>query len=114
MRNNGTKFRQLATQKPRIVQRLFETYGFKTIILSDTDTVWLRDPSGGHVQLESSPESVNGSRCSLQMTWLSVDLQALACRVHREASPGRCAHFDGLCVTRGGHVHGACMMPVSE
>lgn len=46
MRNNGTKFRLLATQKPRIVRRLFETYGFETIILSDTDTVWLRHPQG--------------------------------------------------------------------
>ena len=46
MRNDGTKFRLLATQKPRIVKRLFENYGFKTIILSDTDTVWLRDPTG--------------------------------------------------------------------
>jgi Nucleotide-diphospho-sugar transferase len=46
MRNDGTKFRQLATQKPRIVKRLFKNYGFETIILSDTDTVWLRDPTG--------------------------------------------------------------------
>jgi Nucleotide-diphospho-sugar transferase len=46
MRNDGTKFRLLATQKPRIVKRLFENYGFNTIILSDTDTVWLRDPTG--------------------------------------------------------------------
>jgi Nucleotide-diphospho-sugar transferase len=49
MRNNGTKFRQLATQKPRIVNRLFQTYGFETIILSDTDTVWLRDPTGARL-----------------------------------------------------------------
>ena len=46
LRNNGTKFRQLAGQKPRIVQRLFQTYGFQTIVLADTDTVWLRHPDG--------------------------------------------------------------------
>ncbi len=30
--------------KPKMVLRLFEQLGFQTIILADTDTVWLRDP----------------------------------------------------------------------
>ena len=36
---------QMGSEKPKMVLRLFQEFGFQTIILADTDTVWLRDPT---------------------------------------------------------------------
>jgi hypothetical protein len=44
-RGNTTKFRKMGSQKGRIVRHVMEQYGYDTVILSDVDTVWLRDPS---------------------------------------------------------------------
>jgi hypothetical protein len=45
-RENMTIFRQMGAIKPAIVLWLFERYALSTVVLSDTDTVWLRDPAG--------------------------------------------------------------------
>ena len=45
-RGNVTKFRAMGSLKPKIVLRLFKEFGFQTVILSDTDVVWLRNPNG--------------------------------------------------------------------
>ena len=37
--------------KPKMVLRLFEQLGFQTIVLADTDTVWLRDPESTNAVL---------------------------------------------------------------
>jgi hypothetical protein len=39
-------FRKMGAMKPAIVLRFFEQFYLTTVVLSDTDTVWLRDPSG--------------------------------------------------------------------
>lgn len=39
-------FRKMGAMKPAIVLRFFEQFNLTTVVLSDTDTVWLRDPSG--------------------------------------------------------------------
>ena len=44
-RDSESKFRQMGALKPKMVLRLFEQLGFQTIVLADTDTVWLRDPA---------------------------------------------------------------------
>lgn len=44
-RGSASKFRLMGSLKPKMVLRLFEDYGFQTIVLADTDTVWLREPS---------------------------------------------------------------------
>ena len=41
--------------KPKMVLRLFEQLGFETIVLADTDTVWLRDPESAHPFAAASP-----------------------------------------------------------
>ena len=43
-RDSESKFRQMGALKPKMVLRIFEQLGFQTIVLADTDTVWLRDP----------------------------------------------------------------------
>ena len=44
-RGSESKFRLMGSLKPKMVLRLFEEFKFQTIILADTDTAWLRDPS---------------------------------------------------------------------
>jgi Nucleotide-diphospho-sugar transferase len=39
------RFRQMGSNKPLIVQQLLEARGAGVVVLSDVDTVWLRDPS---------------------------------------------------------------------
>ncbi len=39
-------FRKMGAIKPAIVLQFFERFNLSTIVLSDTDTVWLRDPVG--------------------------------------------------------------------
>ena len=40
-------FRKMGAIKPELVLRYMQQYRIMTISLSDTDTVWLRDPKGG-------------------------------------------------------------------
>ena len=44
-RGSESKFRLMGSLKPKMVLRLFKDFKFQTIILADTDTAWLRDPS---------------------------------------------------------------------
>lgn len=44
-RSDFSAFRKMGSNKPLIVQRLLELHNFATIILSDVDTVWMRDPA---------------------------------------------------------------------
>jgi len=39
-------FRKMGAIKPALVLHYMQQYGLSTISLSDTDTVWLRDPTG--------------------------------------------------------------------
>jgi len=38
------KFRKMGSNKPLIVLKLLEQHGMGTVIMSDVDTVWLRNP----------------------------------------------------------------------
>jgi hypothetical protein len=44
-RADFSKFRQMGSNKPLIVLRLLEKHALGTVILSDVDTVWMRNPS---------------------------------------------------------------------
>ena len=43
-RADFSKFRKMGSNKPLIVLRLLERHAFDTVIISDVDTAWLRDP----------------------------------------------------------------------
>ncbi len=51
IRHNFKNFRKMGSQKPRLVLELFEQFGFSQVILSDTDTAWLRDPERAQTPL---------------------------------------------------------------
>jgi Nucleotide-diphospho-sugar transferase len=44
-RADFSKFRKMGSNKPLIVLRLLERHGLETVIISDVDTAWMRDPS---------------------------------------------------------------------
>ena len=44
-RADFSKFRKMGSNKPLIVMRLLEQHKLATVIISDVDTVWMRDPS---------------------------------------------------------------------
>lgn len=48
-----TTFRKMGAMKPAIVLRFLERFQLSTIVLSDTDTVWLRDPQGANPMVDS-------------------------------------------------------------
>ena len=56
-RDSESKFRQMGALKPKMVLRLFEQLGFQTLVLADTDTVWLRDPESKDNLLCAMPET---------------------------------------------------------
>ena len=45
-RGNTSRFRTMGSMKPKMVLRMLEEFKFETVVLSDTDVVWLRDPTG--------------------------------------------------------------------
>ena len=44
-RADFSKFRKMGSNKPLIVLKLLQEHHFDTVIISDVDTVWMRDPS---------------------------------------------------------------------
>jgi len=58
--------------KPKMVLRLFEQLGFQTIVLADTDTVWLRDP-------ESMPRMLPGRAHCHSNVWMWPKIVPDAC-----------------------------------
>lgn len=45
-RDDMKTFRKMGAMKPDIVLQFFEQFNLSTIVLSDTDNVWLRDSAG--------------------------------------------------------------------
>jgi len=62
-RGNTSRFRTMGSLKPKMVLRMLEEFQFQTVVLSDTDVVWLRDPSGASYTLKCDgslkPKSCN-------------------------------------------------------
>jgi len=53
----------MGSEKPRIVLRLFQEYGFQTIVLADTDSVWLREPSP-YIAMHPTADMMISTDCS--------------------------------------------------
>ena len=54
-RGNTSRFRTMGSMKPKMVLRMLVEFKFQTVVLSDTDVVWLRDPTGGTLNPEPTP-----------------------------------------------------------
>ena len=74
---------QMGSEKPRIVLELFETFNFETIVLADTDTVWLRDPTD---YIASIPEAD---------MMISTDCASHEAELHQTTGVPRCGHIPG-------------------
>ena len=81
-RGNKSSFRLMGSLKPKMVLRLLEEFRFQTVVLTDTDVVWLRDPTGepnsAHARTRRGAEALKPN-ISNPKTW---DYQPRACCAH--------------------------------
>lgn len=73
----------MGSEKPRMVLRLFEKYGFETVVLADTDTVWLRDPTS-YIATHPTADVM-----------ISTDCASPAAELHQTLGVSRCGHLEG-------------------
>lgn len=73
----------MGSEKPKAVLRLFKEIGVQTVVLTDTDTIWLRDPFpffGQHPQADM---------------FVTTDCLSHEVEVHNILHTPRCGHVEG-------------------
>ena len=88
-RADFSKFRKMGSNKPLIVLRLLERHAFDTVIISDVDTAWLRDP-GEFVLRHPTADVLISTDCLSHWLEAQHDPQA----AHRTYFH-RCGHLPG-------------------
>ena len=88
-RGDFSKFRQMGSNKPLIAAQLLQRPSVSTVILSDVDTVWLRDPSEFLFQHPDADVMISTDCLS---AWLEAQHEPGAL-THKQLH--RCGHLPG-------------------
>lgn len=79
----------MGSEKPRMVLRLFEEYGFQTVVLADTDTVWLREPAA-YIATHPTADMM-----------ISTDCASHEAELRQTPDVSRCGHIPGAPARKG-------------
>jgi hypothetical protein len=73
----------MGSEKPKAVLRLFDEIKARTVVLTDTDTIWLRDPFPFFDQHQEAD------------MFVTTDCLSHEAEVHNIISLPRCGHVEG-------------------